>query len=39
MRARDDTTAVIDSTLAGGPRVLHIGLEPSTVPRRLAQAA
>ena len=37
MRARDDTAAVIDSTLAGGPRVLHIGLEQSTVPRRLAQ--
>ena len=37
MKSRDDTTAVIDSTLAGGPRVLHIGLEQSTVPRRLAQ--
>ena len=37
MKAKDDATAVIDSTLAGGPRVLHIGVEPSTVPRRLAQ--
>lgn len=37
MRTQDDATAVIDSTLAGGPRVLHIGVDRSTVPRRLAQ--
>ena len=37
MTGKDASTAVIDSTLAGGPRVLHIGVEPSTVPRRLAQ--
>jgi hypothetical protein len=37
MTGKDGSTTVIDSTLAGGPRVLHIGVEPSTVPRRLAQ--
>ncbi len=37
VKGRDEVAAVIDRTLAGGPRVLHIGQEPSTVPGRLAQ--
>lgn len=36
-KGRDEAATVIDSTLAGGPRVLHIGVAASPVPRRLAQ--
>ena len=36
-KGRDEVVTLIERTLAGGPRVLHIGLEPSTVPLRLAQ--
>ena len=36
-KGRDEVVTVIERTLAGGPRVLHIGLGPSTVPGRLAQ--
>lgn len=35
--ARDEVAALIDSTLGGGPRVLHISTGASPVPRRLAQ--
>jgi len=34
---REEVATLIERTLAGGPRVLHIGLAPSTVPVRLAQ--
>ncbi|PVG82643.1 hypothetical protein DDE18_09715 [Nocardioides gansuensis] len=34
---RDEVAALIDSTLGGGPRVLHISTGASPVPRRLAQ--
>lgn len=37
VKGRDEVAAVIDRTLAGGPRVLHIAHSPSTVPGRLAQ--
>lgn len=36
-KARDDVATIIERTLAGGPRVLHIALAASTVPVRLAQ--
>ncbi len=36
-KRRDDVATVIERTLAGGPRVLHIARDPSTVPTRLAQ--
>ena len=36
-KGRDDVATVIERTLAGGPRVLHIALDVSTVPVRLAQ--
>lgn len=36
-KGRDDVATVIEQTLAGGPRVLHIGLSDSPVPTRLAQ--
>lgn len=36
-KGRDDVATVIERTLAGGPRVLHIALDASTVPVRLAQ--
>lgn len=34
---RSEVATLIERTLAGGPRVLHIGLAESTVPTRLAQ--
>lgn len=36
-KGREEVATVIERTLAGGPRVLHISLAPSTVPVRLAQ--
>ncbi|UUZ59823.1 hypothetical protein [Nocardioides sp. B-3] len=36
-KGRDDVATVIERTLAGGPRVLHIALDASTVPVRLAR--
>lgn len=36
-KGRDDVGTVIERTLQGGPRVLHIALDASTVPVRLAQ--
>lgn len=36
-KGSDDVAAVIERTLQGGPRVLHIALDASTVPVRLAQ--
>ncbi|PUA80735.1 hypothetical protein [Nocardioides currus] len=36
-KGRDDVATVIERTLQGGPRVLHIALDASTVPVRLAQ--
>ncbi len=37
VKGRDEVAALIDRTLAGGPRVLHIAHSPSPVPTRLAQ--